>query len=528
MSEHKAIFRSAGILSLFTVVSRLTGFVRDVLLANVFGTGFAAQAFFVAFKIPNMFRDVMGEGAGNAAFVPVFCEELAKKSRADFNRLVNSLMMFLLAISAAIAVLGIVFSPIVVRLMAPGFSGEPLKFHLTVALNRILFPYLILATLSAFLMSVANSLKSFAVPASSSTVFNVVLILAMVVIGLPSLHASPSSAVYLVSVAVFLAGVVQVAVQFPSLWKKGINFKREGFHKDFFRQEPVRKIGRLIFPRVLGTSIYQMNVFVDTIFASLSFFVGDGAIAAIYYANRIIQFPFSVFGVSLSNAALPTMAADSANNDMEKFKATLVFSFKTAFLCIIPLIAGILVFASPLVRAIFERGHFDAYSSFITTQAVFFYCLGLLGYVGVRLFSHAFYALQDTATPVKTSGLALLSNVVLNSVFVFLFRMGISGLALASSISAIMNFQLLYHFMKKRTGFKFDGAVDRVVIKSMIASLVMVVFLLLAFGGVFTRRPSLTKMAYVVLCGALSYGVLLWILKVEEVTKLLAWLKKRK
>jgi putative peptidoglycan lipid II flippase len=527
MSEHRAIFKSATILSVFTVISRITGFVRDVLLANIFGTGAAAQAFFVAFKIPNMFRDVMGEGAGNAAFVPVFCEELAKRPRQDFNRLVNTLMMFLLLVSCCIVVLGIIFSPVVVRLMAPGFFADRLKFDLTVALNRLVFPYLILITLSAYLASVANALKSFAVPASSSTVFNIVLILALVLIGGHLFHAPPSGVAYLVSIAVLIAGAAQVAIQFPSLWKKGINFKPEGFDKDFFKGGPVRKIGRLIFPRIIGTSIYQMNVFVDTIFASLSFFVGDGAIAAIYYANRIIQFPFSVFGVSLSNAALPTMSASFANKDMEQFKATLSFSLKTVFICIIPLTAGILVFVAPLVRAIFERGHFDAHSSFITIQAVFFYAWGLLGYVGVRFFSHAFYALQDTTTPVKTSGAALCSNIVLNSLFVFVFKMGISGLALASSISALMNFGLLHHFMNRRIGFKFDETFNRVIVKSMIASLFTVAFLSLVFHRVFAARPSLVDMFLVLLCGGIVYAILLWFLKVEEVKKLLVWFKKR-
>lgn len=527
MSEHKAIFKSATILSAFTVISRITGFVRDVFLANIFGTGAAAQAFFVAFKIPNMFRDVMGEGAGNAAFVPVFCEELARRPRQDFNRLVNSLMVFLLLLSCCIAVLGIVFSPVVVRLMAPGFFADRLKFDLTVALNRILFPYLILITLSAYLMSVANSLKSFAVPASSSTVFNIVLILALALIGGHLFHAPPAGVAYLVSVAVLVAGAVQVAIQFPPLWRRGINFKPEGFDKDFFKKESVRKIGRLILPRILGTSIYQMNVFVDTIFASLSFFVGDGAIAAIYYANRIIQFPFSIFGVSLSSAALPTMSASSANNDMVQFKATLSFSLKTVFICIIPLTAGILVFAAPLVRAIFERGHFDAQSSFITIQAVFFYAWGLLGYVGVRFFSHAFYALQDTSTPVKTSGLALCSNVLLISLFIFVFKMGISGLALASSISALMNFALLYHFMNKRIGFEFDAAFNRVIVKSMIASFFTIIFLSLVFHRVIAARPSMADMFFVFISGGAVYAVLLWLLKVEEVKRLFVWFKKR-
>ncbi len=524
MSEHKAIFKSAGVLSIFTVISRITGFLRDVLIANLFGTAVAAQAFVVAFKIPNMLRDVLGEGAGNAAFVPVFCEHLARKPRADFLKLVNSLFLLLLAVSAVISLAGILLATPLVRVIAPGFFSDPEKFALTVNLTRLLFPYLVLITASAYMMSVSNAFKSFAVPASASVVFNLFLIAALFFIG----KSSGFRAVYLLGFAVLLAGLMQSAVQIPSLIKLGVNFRNGGFYQQPLKNEAIRKVGRLIWPRIIGTSIYQLNVFVDTIFASLSFFVGDGAIAAVYYANRIVQFPFSVFGVAFSNAALPTMSAHSAQKDMEKFKTTLDFSFKTVFLCVIPLMSALLFFALPLVRAVFQRGEFGDYSSAITSQAVFFYSLGLIGFVGVRFFSLGFYALQDTVTPVKSSGIALMINIVLNSLFVFVFRFGIAGLALASAISASANFAVLYSRMNKKIGYVFSSELKSLVFKTLSASLVMGVVCRLLWHICFGSSFSFVSLGLIAVAGAFIYFLLLRWWNVSEIMELSSWLRKKR
>lgn len=524
MSEHRAIFKSASILSVFTVISRITGFLRSVLIANIFGTGIAAQAFFVAFKIPNMLRDVMGEGAANAAFVPVFSEYLVHKPRQDFLKLVNTLLRILLAVAALISCLGIISAPALIRLIAPGFASDPEKFSLTVNLTRILFPYLFLITLSAYMMSVSNALKSFAVPASSSIVFNLSLIAAILFIG----HLKAFDPIYALCAAVLAAGILQVLVQFPSLSRLGVNFRSGGVHEHPLKHESIRKIGRLILPRIMGTSIYQLNIFIDTIFASLSFFVGEGAIAAIYYANLLIQFPFSVFGVALSNAALPTMSAHAAKKDADSFITTLDFSFKTVFVCMIPLTFALVIFSAPVVRAVFERGQFDAYSSFITSKALFFYSLGLLGYVGVRFLSLGFYAMQDTVTPVKTACVALAINVVFNSIFIFVFRLGISGLALASSISAVSNFIMLYRRMNKRIGYAFSADLRKLLFKAACASLAMGAISLTVWRAVFKGEPSLLAMFFVGLIGAMVYFGLLWLLGVDELKGLLNWLKRKR
>lgn len=522
MSEHRAIFKSASIISVFTIISRITGFLRDVLMANIFGTSLYAQAFFVAFKIPNLFRSAIGEGAGNAAFVPVFCECLAQNKRSEFLKLANTVLLLVAGLATVISLVGIVFSPLIVRLIAPGFLEDFHQFELTVQLTRILFPYLILVVLSACLASVANAQNSFAVPASSSTVFNIVLIFCMILIAGMSIGQS----IYFLCVGVLLAGVFQICVQMPPLLKSGIGRRPAGFYEDFLKRDAIRKIVRLAGPRVVGASVYQMNVFVDTIFASLVLFCGEGAIAAIYYANRIVQLPFAIIGIAFSNAALPAMSASSSCGDMARFRKTLAFSMKATFLGTLPAMIGILVLCEPLVRVIFQRGHFDAYSASITSRAVFFYALGLIAYTGTRLLSSAFYALQDTATPVKISFVAFFVNIVLNALFIFIFRFGIAGLALASVFSAIVNFVFLYVALAKKTGFRFFGESGIFVFKAVIASAMMAIFVFLSWHNSFLFLPNSIRMALVICLGILVYVAVLVLLKVREVKEVLPWFRK--
>lgn len=525
MSEHKNILKSASVMSALIVVSRLTGFLRDIFIAGVFGTGAAAQAFFVAFKIPNMFRDILGEGAGNAAFVPVFSEHLARFGRPGFLRLVKTLFVAVFLFSSAVALFGIIFAHPIVRLIAPGFAADASKLELTTGLARLIFPYLVLVSLSAYSMSVSCALRSFAAPAASSIAFNIVLILSLFFLRLSAGAKEPS--IFWLGGAVLAGGCAQLFVQLPPLKRHGINFRNEKFSVEHVRDDPVRKVGRLMLPRLLGSSVYQLNIFVDTIFASLAVFVGDGAIAAIYYANRIIQLPLAIFGVSLSNAALPSMSVHSAKSELESFQKMLIFLFKTVLLSVIPLAAGILVLATPLVHLIFERGQFDVYSTTITSRAVFYYGLGLAGYAGVRLFSTAFYALQDTATPVKGALAALLSNVILNSIFIFVLRWGIAGLALASSISAGLNFFFLYARLKAKIGLALGEYFWRLARKAAAAAagMIIVVVVFIHLWPFFVS--SFAGLLGIMFLGGAVYAGLLWLGKVEEVRGLLAWLQRK-
>lgn len=523
MSRHKTIFKSAAIIGVMVVLSRITGFVRDVLIAGIFGTGPAAQAFFVAYRIPNMFRDLVGEGAANAAFVPVFCEYLVSKPRAQFQKLVNGLFVVVTLAAVLLTLAGVFLASPLVRLIAPGFLADPEKLQMTIHLTRIVFPYLVLAALSAFLMALSNSLKSFALPASSSTVFNCVMIVVLALV----VRQAGSSGIYLLGWGVLLAGLAQILVQWPVFSHHHILLEKNAWKRQSLKQEGIGKIGRLIVPRLMGTSIYQLNLFVDTIFASLSFFVGEGAIAAIYYANRIIQFPFGVIGLSLSNAALPQMSQAASCHDTEALNKAVGFCLRGLFIVMLPVMIGILVFAAPLVQVIFQRGSFNAYSTSITAVAVFFYGLGLLSYSGVRFLSHAFYALQDTMTPVKTAGLALISTIVLSSLFVFVFRFRLAGLALASSLSASLNFYLLYHRLKARTGFGM-AILEEASVKVLAASAGSVGAVFLFWQFRFSAQPSFTGLCVCVMAACLIYSAALWLLGVREAREFFQWLIKRK
>jgi putative peptidoglycan lipid II flippase len=523
MSDHRAIFKSASIISGLTIVSRVTGFVRDVLIAQAFGTGAAAQAFFVAFKIPNMFRDLMGEGAGNAAFVPVFCEYLERRPRREFLRLVHNVFLVICVSSSAVVCLGVIFSPFVIRLVAPGFLEDATKFHLTILLNRILFPYLFLVTVSAFLMAVANACKSFAIPAATSIAFNVVMIAGLLV-----MTVMGSGQILVLAWLTLAAGLAQVAVQLPSLKKLGVFFLKGGWSAWPWREEGVQKIGRLIGPRMVGTSIYQLNIFVDTIVGSLTFFAGEGAIAAIYFANRIVQFPFSIFGVALSNAALPSLSGAHAKGDRDQLKKTLAFCLKAALIGLVPLTVGLVLFAWPLVRVVYQRGHFDVYSTDVTARAVLFYSLGLFFYAGVRFLSHAFFAMQDTRTPVKTAAVSFGVNLLLIAVLVFGWRFRIAGLALSSSIASCVNFFLLYRVFRQKTGFSLSAALRNVLVKVLAASCAMGLFLIVLWNLFWPDASGLTALLLSGLMAACVYIGLLWFFKVEELKELASWISRRR
>ncbi len=522
MSEHKSILKSASVIGGFTMLSRMTGFIRDMILAGIFGTGLEAQAFFVAFKIPNMFRDIMGEGAGNAAFVPVFCEYLQKRSREDFLNLVHKVFLLLAGLCLIIVGAGIVFSPFVIRVVAPGFASDAAKFHLSVTLNRILFPYLFLVAISAFLMSVANAMKSFAAPASTSVVFNLVLIAGLGVVGLLD-----QGKIHFLAVMVLLAGTAQIMVQLPSLSRRGVTI-RPPWPRGLLKDPGVRRIGRLMGPRILGTSIYQMNIFVDTVVASLSAVVGDGVVAAIYYANNLIRLPLSLFGVALSNAALPSLSAYAAKKDFEAFRAAMAFCLRIVFLGVAPVFVAFLILARPLVAAVFERGSFGASSTDITATAVIFYAVGLFSYAAVRLFSHAFYALHDTRTPVKTAAAGLAVNVTLIAVFVFWWRWGVAGLALSSSLGATVNAAGLILSMRRRLDFSFGAAFKEILVPVSVAAALMG---FIAYGFWY-HAPALgaplVKMLVTTFLGAVVYVGLLRALGVHEIKDVLRWVLKKK
>ncbi|MFA5287137.1 MAG: murein biosynthesis integral membrane protein MurJ, partial [Candidatus Omnitrophota bacterium] len=289
------VAKAASLIGSATLVSRFLGFFRDIVIARLFGVYLYAQAFVIAFRIPNLFRDFVGEGATNAAFIPVFSEYSLKRSKEEFWELANVVLNFLLVILMAITILGIMFSPFIVRLIAPGFLVSAEKFALTVKLNRIIFPYILLISLAAYSTALLNSLKHFAIPAFAPCLLNISIILFALLFG---------EGIKGLALGVLVGGALQLAVQIPVLYKKGFRLKVP----KTMNNPGAKDIGKLMVPRLLSSCIYQLNNFVDSIFGSLSWIVGEGGVAGLYFSYRLIQFPLGIFSNAISQAILPTFS----------------------------------------------------------------------------------------------------------------------------------------------------------------------------------------------------------------------------
>jgi putative peptidoglycan lipid II flippase len=517
MSTDKSIIRSTGVIGSFTILSRILGFLRDVLIARVFGTGISMQAFVVAFRIPNLIRELIGEGAANAAFVPVFSEYLIK-DKDELFKVVNIVFNFLFIILCLIMILGIIFSPIIVKLIAPGFIKDSQKLNLTVLLTRIMFPYLVFIGLVAYAMGILNTFKAFALPAFGPALLNISLILSVI---FSSFFSEPAFALAL---GVLAGGILQLVIQIPAIYKRGFRFR---LFEIKFKHPALKRITRLLTPRIFGSAIYQLNVFMDTVFASLSHIVGEGAVAAIYYANRLIQFPLAVFGIALSTASLPVMSEQVAMQDVEKFKKTVSFSLRSIFLVMLPSSMFLFMLAQPIIRILFQRGNFDTNSTAITSYALLFYSLGLVFFSGVKVISSAFFSLQDTRTPVKTTGICLIINIILN--FFLMWPLKVGGLALASSISSSLNFLMLFYLLEKRIGKLESLLIIRSFLKIFLATLFMGFFIHIFWQNIFLNLIEYLRLVIVIGLAFLIFILSCILLKVEELKVFkLEWSLKRR
>ncbi|MDD4954230.1 MAG: murein biosynthesis integral membrane protein MurJ, partial [Candidatus Omnitrophica bacterium] len=397
-----AVARSAAVIGAATLCSRLLGFLRDVVIARLFGVYVYAQAFVIAFRIPNLFRDFVAEGATNAALVPVFSEYAAKHTKEEFWELSNVVLNLLLVVLAAITLLGIIFAEPIVRMIAPGFVAEPEKFLTTVRLTRIIFPYLLLISLAAYCMGILNSLKDFTISAFAPCLLNVSIIIFALLFG---------EGIKGLALGVLVGGILQLAIQVPVIYKKG--FRLRLFQK--FDHPAARVIGKLMVPRVASSSIYQLNNFVDSIFGSLAWIVGEGGVAVLYFSYRLIQFPLGIFSNALSQAVLPEFSRQALEDNYGELKSTLSRALRLIFFVMLPASAAFMVLSRPLVSGLFGGGKFDAYSQDLTASALFFYSIGLCAYGATKVLQCCFFALKDTKTPMKISFIALVSNIILNA-----------------------------------------------------------------------------------------------------------------
>lgn len=472
--DNHSVVKAAGLIGVATFSSRLLGFIRDMVLARLFGATAAADAFFVAYRIPNLLRELFAEGSMSAAFVPVFTEYTTLRTKQDAWELASAVFTTLLTILTLVTVVGILAAPWIVWLMAPGFHGEPSKLAITTYLTRLMFPYLLFISLAALAMGVLNSVRVFAAPALSPVLFNVFII--GCALFLSPLLAEP---ILGVAVGVVAGGAAQFAMQLPGLWWRGLLF---GWR--FAPGHPgVRRIGALLVPSLLGLSVTQVNITVSTILAS--FFAG--APTYLFYGMRLIQFPLGIFGVALATAILPTLSAQAARGALEELRVTLGFGLRMILFIILPAMLGLILLRNPIVHLFFEHGSFTATDTAATATAVLCYAVGLWAFAGVRIIVAAFYSLQDTKTPALVAAVAVLANLALS--ILLMDHLQHAGLALATALAAMVNVGALVAILNRRLGGVEWASVGRSAGRVVVAAVPLVLACVWVAGlEVWTRQ----------------------------------------
>ncbi len=519
-SEKKNVGRAAGVVGFYTLLSRILGLVRDMVIAVFFGATISADAFFVAFRIPNMLRRFTAEGSMTIAFIPVFTEYLKNRSKKEAFELARVILTLLSIILVVITVLGVILSPWIVRLIAYGFGDEGTKFELTVLLTRITFPYIILVSLVAFFMGILNSLKHFAAPSAAPVFLNLGIIGSTFLL---SPHFTEP--VVATAIGVLIGGVLQVMLQLPWIYKNGVSLKPM-WKPD---HPAVNRIGMLILPALFGSAIYQINQLVGTLLAS---FLPVGSISWLYYADRLVELPLGVFAIALSTAVLPSLSRQAVEKDRDAFTNTLEYALRLTFFISIPSLVGLVILGKPIIQLFFQRGAFDAVSRDMTANALLYYSLGLWAFSGVKIVVSAFYALQDTITPVKVSVITFFSYIFFGIILMGPLKHG--GLALALSLSSALNFTLLVVLLKRKLPLWILTPIIISVLKVILSAAVMGVSVFY-FSSIFLNGDSDfgsfelgAKVLLLVLSGVIIYLVSAFVFRCGELRAISELMKSRR
>ncbi|HXD16878.1 MAG TPA: murein biosynthesis integral membrane protein MurJ [Vicinamibacterales bacterium] len=521
--QQNRLARAAASAGAATMASRVLGLARDQLLASLFGAGDAMDAFNVAFRIPNLVRDLFAEGAMSAAFVPVFMRQLAIGDREAAWRLARNVVNALLVVTGVLVVLGILFARPLVGAFAADYAGVPGKLELTVLLTRIMLPFLTLVAVAAVLMGMLNSLHRFFVPALAPAMFNIAMIVCalLLVPVMPGLGLPPIAAI---AVGALLGGVAQIALQWPLL-------RREGFSYAAYlnwKQEGLRRMLMLMGPGTIGLAATQVNVFVNTVLATRE---GTGAVSWLNYAFRLMYLPTGLFGVSIATAVIPAVSRCAARDDDAGVRATLAEGLSLMFVLNVPATIGLIALSHPIVRVIFERRAFLPSDTAATAAALQYYAVGLLGYSIVRIASPTFYALGDSRTPVQISMASVGVNAVLNVVLARV--LGYGGLALGTSIAALFNAGGLLWVLHGRLDGLEDGRVVSSLARIVIASLVMGMAALVVNGVLGTWMPGDTfarqaiRLFLSIVAALLVLGIAAHLLRIREFREALTLALKR-
>jgi putative peptidoglycan lipid II flippase len=442
LTDKKSILKSASIISLVTVASRILGYVRDQRITLLLGTSFAADAYVLAYRIPNLFRRLVAEGSMTASFIPVFTTYMREKSKEEVWDFANRLFWTLSLVVAIITILGMVFSPAVVQL----FSGESAAHAQAVDLNRIIFPYLFFIALAALAMGILNCFHVFGLPAATPVLLNVATILFSVGVVWHYVGDPAKS----LAIGVLVGGVLQFLIQVPSLVRRGMKFT----FGISFSHPAIRDVARLMIPRLFGIGIGQINLLIDTRFATAAR-MPPGSLAALYVADRVMELVLGGYAIAVATAILPMMSHQAAAKDYESLKKTLSFSVRIVAFITIPAALGLMILREPIIRVLFQHGQFVAESTRLTARALLYYAVGLPALASVKLIVPAFYSTRDTKTPVIIASISLGINIILNIIFLetFLYkRVQNGGPALATGLATFFDFFALFIIFRIRYG----------------------------------------------------------------------------
>ena len=456
------VARSAGLVGIATMASRLLGLLRDWVFLTTFGAGHVMDAYNVAFRLPNLVRDLFAEGAMSAAFVPTFTRELHNKGKEAAWELGRIVITGLIVVTGVITVAGILLAGPLTAHIAPDYAATPGKLELTTTLTQIMFPFLMLIAVAVACMGMLNSLRSFFLPALAPAAFNVVCIASAFLI-VPFMPALGWHAMVGLAIGTLLGGVAQVAVQWPALIKEGFRFRPQLA----FGDPRFREVVRLMIPGTLGLAAAQVNQLVNVYLATSE---GEGAVTYLGYAFRLMYLPIGLFGVSIATAATPAISRMVAQQDFPRIRSTLANALGLMMFLNVPAAVGLIVLARPIVAVIFEHGEFTASDTIATAAALQFYAIGLVGYSVVRIISPTFYALGRSRVPVMVSAGSVVVNILLNVTLVRL--MGYRGLALGTSITAILNASVQVYLLRREIhgleGSRIAASFGRVMVAAAV------------------------------------------------------------
>ena len=515
--ETHQISRAAGLIGAATFCSRILGFIRDIILANLFGANAAADAFYIAYRIPNLLRELFAEGSMSSAFIPVFTEYHSTRSKQETWELASAAFTTLLTLVTVVTLLGILAAPSLVWLLAPGLHDDIAQLATTTLLTQIMFPYLLFVSLAALAMGILNALRSFAIPALAPVFFNVCVIVF-------ALAISPffDQPIVAVAIGIVVGGLAQFLMQLPGLHKKGFLLSWN-FHPT---HPGVKRMGVLLIPTLLGLAVFQINLTISTILASYF----EGGPTYLFYAMRLIQFPLGIFGVAMATAILPSLSSHAAKGAHDERRATVNFGLRMVFFIILPSMVGLMLLRTPIIHLFFEHGAFSALDTIGTASALLGFSVGLWAFASYRILAMAFYSLQDTRTPATVAIISVGINIGLSLWLMTLLAH--AGLALATGLAAIGHTFILATILGKR--------LQGLLWKTLGASLARTGIALLPVAGICTWIGSLAlwqevgqgpqKMAWLFLAiggSAIGYFGIHQLLRSDELMHLKLMLQRK-